>query len=170
MVSAASSAAMLASKHLGQRAWPIRHPEALPVTARSGTSRLQRSPSGRWNAASRDERFAEARTASSRGRASSGGTAASEDASRRRRLKQVIVTFGAYGLFYDTRDLCSASSQHVRPVDSHDGARNPGPVMTADLLVLDDLGAEKTSEWVEETMNSSEHATTDPDDIFTSLS
>ena len=27
------------------------------------------------------------------------------------------------------------------------------PVMTADLLVLDDSGAEKTSEWVEETMN-----------------
>ncbi|HYM23757.1 MAG TPA: hypothetical protein VEU08_11120, partial [Vicinamibacterales bacterium] len=27
------------------------------------------------------------------------------------------------------------------------------PVLTADLLVLDDLGAEKTSEWVEETMN-----------------
>src|SRR5262249_12375665 len=27
------------------------------------------------------------------------------------------------------------------------------PVMNADLLVLDDLGAEKTSEWVEETMN-----------------
>jgi DNA replication protein DnaC len=27
------------------------------------------------------------------------------------------------------------------------------PVMTAELLVLDDLGAEKTSEWVEETMN-----------------
>ena len=27
------------------------------------------------------------------------------------------------------------------------------PVMEADLLVLDDLGAEKTSEWVEETMN-----------------
>ena len=28
-----------------------------------------------------------------------------------------------------------------------------GPVMRADLLVLDDLGAEKTSEWVEETLN-----------------
>ena len=27
------------------------------------------------------------------------------------------------------------------------------PVMEADLLVLDDLGSEKTSEWVEETMN-----------------
>src|ERR1044071_7198631 len=27
------------------------------------------------------------------------------------------------------------------------------PVMEADLLVLDDLGAEQTSEWVEETMN-----------------
>ncbi len=27
------------------------------------------------------------------------------------------------------------------------------PVMDADLLVLDDMGSEKTSEWVEETMN-----------------
>ena len=27
------------------------------------------------------------------------------------------------------------------------------PVMEADMLVLDDLGAEKTSEWVEETLN-----------------
>ena len=27
------------------------------------------------------------------------------------------------------------------------------PVMTAELLVLDDLGAEKPSEWVEETMS-----------------
>ena len=27
------------------------------------------------------------------------------------------------------------------------------PVMEADLLVLDDIGSEKTSEWVEETMN-----------------
>jgi DNA replication protein DnaC len=27
------------------------------------------------------------------------------------------------------------------------------PVMEADLLVLDDMGSEKTSEWVEETMN-----------------
>ena len=27
------------------------------------------------------------------------------------------------------------------------------PVMDADLLVLDDIGAEKTSEWVEETLN-----------------
>jgi len=27
------------------------------------------------------------------------------------------------------------------------------PVLQADLLVLDDLGAEKTSEWVDETMN-----------------
>ena len=27
------------------------------------------------------------------------------------------------------------------------------PVMDADLLVLDDLGSEKPSEWVEETMN-----------------
>ena len=43
--------------------------------------------------------------------------------------------------------------QHLRSVDPHHRARNLRPVMTADLLVLDDLGAEKTSEWVEETMN-----------------
>ena len=34
--------------------------------------------------------------------------------------------------------------QHLRPVDPHDRARVLRPVMTADLLVLDDLGAEKT--------------------------
>jgi len=68
-------------------------------------------------------------------------------------LKQVIVTFGARGLFYDTRDLLRLirstydSSIHTTELDILQ------PVMMADLLVLDDLGAEKTSEWVEETMN-----------------
>lgn len=68
-------------------------------------------------------------------------------------LRQVMQQAGARGLFYDTRDLLRVirgtynSSTHTTELDVL------RPVMTADLLVLDDLGAEKTSEWVEETMN-----------------
>jgi DNA replication protein DnaC len=68
-------------------------------------------------------------------------------------LKQVIQTSGARGLFYDTRDLLrvirSTYDASIRTTE----LQVLRPVMTADLLVLDDLGAEKTSEWVEETMN-----------------
>jgi DNA replication protein DnaC len=68
-------------------------------------------------------------------------------------LKQVIQTSAARGLFYDTRDLLrvirSTYDASIRATE-YDVLR---PVMTVDLLVLDDLGAEKTSEWVDETMN-----------------
>ena len=68
-------------------------------------------------------------------------------------LRQVIQTSGAFGLFYDTRDLLriirSTYDASIRTTE----LEVLRPVMTADLLVLDDLGAEKTSEWVEETMN-----------------
>jgi DNA replication protein DnaC len=68
-------------------------------------------------------------------------------------LRDVMQSKGARGLFYDTRDLLRVirgtynESTHTTELDVL------RPVMTADLLVLDDLGAEKTSEWVEETMN-----------------
>jgi len=68
-------------------------------------------------------------------------------------LKQIIEATGARGLFYDTRDLLriirSTYDASIRTTE----LEILRPVMTADLLVLDDLGAEKTSEWVEETMN-----------------
>lgn len=68
-------------------------------------------------------------------------------------LKRVIERTGARGLFWDTRDLLRV----VR--NTYDAATRATemdilrPVMTADLLVLDDLGSEKPSEWVEETLN-----------------
>ena len=68
-------------------------------------------------------------------------------------LKQVILTRGARGIFYDTRDLLKlirGTYNGQNRVTELDVLR---PVMEADLLVLDDLGAEKTSEWVEETLN-----------------
>jgi DNA replication protein DnaC len=68
-------------------------------------------------------------------------------------LKQAIHTSGARGLFYDTRELLrvirSTYDASIRTTE----LEVLRPVMDADLLVLDDLGAEKTSEWVDETMN-----------------
>src|SRR5919107_255390 len=68
-------------------------------------------------------------------------------------LKQVVQTTGARGLFYDTRDLLRVIRSTYDPSIRTTELEVLRPVMTADLLVLDDLGAEKTSEWVEETMN-----------------
>jgi DNA replication protein DnaC len=68
-------------------------------------------------------------------------------------LKQVIQSTGARGLFYDTRDLLRVIRSTYDPSIRTTELEILRPVMTAELLVLDDLGAEKTSEWVEETMN-----------------
>jgi DNA replication protein DnaC len=68
-------------------------------------------------------------------------------------LGQVIRTRGAVGLFYDTRDLLRVIRSTYDPVSRTAEMDVLRPVMTADVLVLDDLGAEKTSEWVDETLN-----------------
>jgi len=68
-------------------------------------------------------------------------------------LRQVIRTRGARGLFYDTRDLLRVIRSTYDPVNRTQEMDILRPVIEADLLVLDDLGAEKTSEWVEETLN-----------------
>ena len=68
-------------------------------------------------------------------------------------LTQVIEASGAHGLFYDTRDLLRVIRSTYDPSIRTTELEVLRPVMQAELLVLDDLGAEKTSEWVEETMN-----------------
>jgi len=68
-------------------------------------------------------------------------------------LKQVMQSSGARGLYYDTRDLLRVIRSTYDPSIRTTELEILRPVMKADLLVLDDLGAEKTSEWVEETMN-----------------
>ena len=68
-------------------------------------------------------------------------------------LSTVVRTRGARGLYYDTRDLLRIIRSTYDPVNRTAEMDILGPVMKADVLVLDDLGAEKTSEWVEETMN-----------------
>ncbi len=68
-------------------------------------------------------------------------------------LRRVIVEKGARGLFYDVRDLLRVIRSTYNPVVRTAEMDVLRPVIGADLLVLDDLGAEKPSEWVEETMN-----------------
>jgi DNA replication protein DnaC len=68
-------------------------------------------------------------------------------------LLQTMRTRGARGIFYDTRDLLRVIRSTYDPVNRTAEMDVLGPVMRADVLVLDDLGAEKTSEWVEETLN-----------------
>jgi DNA replication protein DnaC len=68
-------------------------------------------------------------------------------------LRHVIVTKGARGLFYDVRDLLRVIRSTYNPLVRTAEMDVLRPVMEADLLVLDDIGSEKTSEWVEETMN-----------------
>lgn len=68
-------------------------------------------------------------------------------------LRNVIVNRGARGLFYDTRDLLRVIRSTYNPLVRTAEMDILRPVMDADLLVLDDMGSEKTSEWVEETMN-----------------
>ena len=68
-------------------------------------------------------------------------------------LRKVVIDKGAHALFYDVRDLLRIIRSTYNPVVRAAEMDILRPVMEAELLVLDDLGAEKPSEWVEETIN-----------------
>ena len=68
-------------------------------------------------------------------------------------LKQVIQRTGARGVFFDTRELLRMIRETYDPIVQATESQVLRPVLDAQILVLDDLGAEKTSEWVEETLN-----------------
>jgi DNA replication protein DnaC len=68
-------------------------------------------------------------------------------------LRKAILEKGARALFYDVRDLLRVIRATYNPVVRTAEMDVLRPVMEAELLVLDDLGAEKPSQWVEETMN-----------------
>ena len=68
-------------------------------------------------------------------------------------LRHVVTTHRTRALFYDVRDLLRVIRSTYNPVVRTAEMDILRPVMDAELLVLDDLGAEKPSEWVEETMN-----------------
>jgi len=68
-------------------------------------------------------------------------------------LRQLIVERRIRGLFYDVPTLLKNIRSTYNPVVRTAEIDVIRPVMEAELLVLDDLGKEKPSEWVEETMN-----------------
>lgn len=67
-------------------------------------------------------------------------------------LKDVIRRKGARGYFFETRELLRlVRDTYNRSVEETE-MDVLKPVLDADILVLDDLGAERTSEWVQETL------------------
>jgi len=68
-------------------------------------------------------------------------------------LRRLVEEKHVRGLFYDVRDLLRVIRSTYNPIVRTAEMDILRPVMNAELLVLDDLGAEKPSEWVEETMN-----------------
>lgn len=68
-------------------------------------------------------------------------------------LKRVIRQTNARGLFYTTPELLGIIRSTYNSATKSSEADVIRPVMDAQLLVLDDLGAERPSDWVEETMN-----------------
>jgi DNA replication protein DnaC len=67
-------------------------------------------------------------------------------------LKAIIRKTGAKGYFFETPDLLRQvrNTYNTQVDETEMGVLKP--VLDADLLVLDDLGTEKTSEWVQETL------------------
>jgi DNA replication protein DnaC len=68
-------------------------------------------------------------------------------------LLEAMRRTGARGLYYDTRALLTLIRSTYDPVIKTAPIDYLRPCMEADLLVLDDLGAERLTDWVEETMN-----------------
>ena len=66
---------------------------------------------------------------------------------------QEVTRKGVRGVYYDTRSLLSTIRSTYNPVTRTSEADVLAEVMRAELLVLDDLGAERVTDWVEETMN-----------------
>ena len=68
-------------------------------------------------------------------------------------LRDVVKRTGARGLYYDTRALLRDIRTTYNPVLHMAEMDVIRPVMEAEVLVLDDLGAERLTDWVEETMS-----------------
>jgi DNA replication protein DnaC len=67
-------------------------------------------------------------------------------------LKHVIIERQDSGLFYDFRDLLREIQGSYNSISQTSELEILRPVLDANLLVLDELGAGKPTEWVRETM------------------
>ena len=67
-------------------------------------------------------------------------------------LKQVVLEKGDRGIFYDFRDLLRDIQGSWNAVSQTSEFEVLGPVLSAEVLVLDELGANKPTEWVRDTI------------------
>ncbi|MEW6320011.1 MAG: ATP-binding protein [Acidobacteriota bacterium] len=67
-------------------------------------------------------------------------------------LKALVREKGASGFFFETRELLRMVRDTYNRAAEETEMEVLRPVLHADVLVLDDLGAERTSEWVQETL------------------
>jgi DNA replication protein DnaC len=66
-------------------------------------------------------------------------------------LKELIRK-GIAGMFYDFRDLLKEIQDSYNPNTHNSELKILAPIFEAEVLVLDELGASKPTEWVQETM------------------
>jgi DNA replication protein DnaC len=66
-------------------------------------------------------------------------------------LRALIAKHLVNGLFWDFRDLLKRIQHSFNPVSQTSQMEILDPVLQAQVLVLDDLGAERSSEWVHDT-------------------
>lgn len=67
-------------------------------------------------------------------------------------LKALIVEKSVRGLFYDYQDLLKAIQNSYNPQVATTELQILSPVFSAEVLVLDDLGRQKSTEWVWDTV------------------
>lgn len=67
-------------------------------------------------------------------------------------LKALIMEKGVKGLFYDYQDLLKAIQNSYNPQVSTTELQVLNPVFDAEVLVLDDLGRQKSTDWVWDTV------------------
>jgi DNA replication protein DnaC len=67
-------------------------------------------------------------------------------------LKQIILEKHDFGLFYDFRDLLREIQASWNSVAQASELEVLRPVLSADVLILDELGANKPTEWVRDTI------------------
>ena len=67
-------------------------------------------------------------------------------------LKEIMRKKGLSGLFYDFRDLLKEIQDSYNPNTHSSELKVLTQVIDAEMLVLDELGANKPSEWVQETI------------------
>lgn len=67
-------------------------------------------------------------------------------------ISALIKQKGIFGLFYDFRDLLKEIQDSYNPISQNSELRVLSPIYEAEVLVLDELGASKPTDWVRDTM------------------